>query len=316
MPAQTRHPAKGDRDMNGAISTRMEARDWTLLLLLSAIWGCSFFLISIGVQQFAVLTLVALRVGVAALVLWIFVLARGLSVPRDAGTWLSFAVMGLLNNILPFSLIAFAQTEVPSGLASILNATTPLFTVLVSAAVLADERANLTKLAGVVLGLFGVAVMMGLDQLAGRGHGLLHQLAVLGAAVCYALSGAYGRRFARMGVRPEVAAAGMVTASALMLTPVALATDGLPLQADAIHWLAAIALGVICTGLAYLLYFGILARAGATNISLVTFLVPVSAILLGWLFLGERLGPAHVLGMALIAAGLMLIDGRLLKWRK
>ncbi|SMO60563.1 DMT family transporter [Paracoccus laeviglucosivorans] len=297
--------------MNGTIHTRMEPRDWALLLLLSLIWGGSFFLIGISVAQIPVLTLVALRVGFAALALWAICAVRGRPVPRDPKVWGAFFVMGLINNVLPFSLIAYAQTGLPAGVASILNATTPLFTVLVSAAVLADERASVMKLAGVVLGLGGVALMIGLDKMAGHANPLPNQLAMLGAAICYAFSGAYGRRFGRMGVDPLVTAAGMVTASTIMLGPVALAMDGWPHGIDTTHWLAAATLGILCTGVAYVLYFGILARAGATNISLVTFLVPVSAILLAWAFLDETLGPAHILGMAVIAAGLSLIDGRL-----
>lgn len=297
--------------MNGSIQARMAPRDWALLLMLSLIWGGSFFLIGISIRQIPVLTLVALRVGLAAIALWAVCALRGKAVPRDPRIWGAFLVMGMVNNVLPFSLIAFAQTGLPAGLASILNATTPLFTVLVGALVLSDERASVMKLAGVVLGLGGVATMIGLDKVAGHNNPLLHQLAMLGAAICYAISGAYGRRFGRMGIDPVVTAAGMVTASAVMLTPVALGVDGWPQGIDTMHWLAATGLGVICTGFAYVLYFGILARAGATNISLVTFLVPVSAILLAWAFLGETLGAAHVLGMALVAAGLSLIDGRL-----
>lgn len=297
--------------MNGTIHTRMEPRDWGQLLLLSLIWGGSFFLIGISVDQIPVLTLVALRVGFAAMALWAICAWRGSALPREPRIWGAFFIMGLCNNVLPFSLIVFAQTALPAGVASILNATTPLFTVLVSALVLADERASLMKLAGVVLGLGGVATMIGLDKIAGHGNPLLHQMAVLAAAICYAISGAYGRRFGRLGVEPLVTAAGMVTASTVILAPVALVMDGWPQGIDARHWLAAGTLGVVCTGVAYVLYFGILARAGATNISLVTFLVPVSAILLAWTFLGETLSLAHVLGTAIIAAGLSLIDGRL-----
>ncbi len=297
-----------------AISSRMTPSDWAQLLLLSLIWGGSFFLTGIAVKGLPVLTLVAVRVVVAALVLWAVVWARGTRVPRAPAVWGMFLVMGALNNAVPFMLIAWGQRSIPSGLASILNATTPLFTVLVSAALLADERASAQKFAGVLMGLAGVAVMMGLDSIAGHGHALLPQLAVLGAALSYALAGAYGRRFGRMGLDPILAAAGMVTGSSLIMIPAALMLDGWPQGVAANYWLAAATIGVIGTGLAYVMYFRILARAGATNISLVTFLVPVSAILLGWLFLGEVLGPAHVIGMVMIALGLILIDGRLVRW--
>ncbi|WP_405402829.1 DMT family transporter [Paracoccus sp. Ld10] len=295
------------------ITTRMSASDWGLLLLLSLIWGGSFFLIAVIVGHLPVLWVVTLRVMIAATVLWAIVLATGRALPRGAGLWGAFLVMGVVNNAIPFGLIVWAQGSIPAGLASILNATTPLFTVLVSTLVLADERAGLMRLAGVALGLGGVAVMIGVDELAGHGHGLLPQLAMLGAAISYACAAAFGRRFRTRGVDPLVTAAGMVTGSSVVLLPLAMLRDGLPPAAPAQVWLALALLGVVCTGLAYVLFFRILGRAGATNISLVTFLVPVSAILLGWLFLDEVLGLPQVLGMAVIGAGLAMIDGRLLR---
>lgn len=293
------------------ISMRMGASDWAQLLLLSLIWGMSFFLIAIAVRGLPVLTVVAARVLVAAVVLWAYVLLSGRSIPRDPKLWLAFLVIGALNNVIPFSLISWGQTQIPSGLASILNAVTPLSTVLVTAMFLADERPTPAKIAGVVLGLGGVAIMMGLDTLAGHRLAILPQIAVLGATLSYACAGTFGRRFARMGIDPIVTAAGMVTGSSILLVPVALLIDGPPPVASVQVWGAVLIMGTICTGLAYVLYFNVLARAGATNISLVTFLVPVSAILLGWLFLEEELNAAHVFGMVTIAAGLLLIDGRL-----
>lgn len=297
-----------------AISPRMSSGDWAQLLFLSLIWGGSFFLTGVAVKGLAPLTLVAVRVSVACAVLWAVVLMRGAAIPRAPRIWGTFLVMGALNNALPFFLIAWGQQSIPSGLASILNATTPLFTVLIGAALLSDERASAGKFAGVLMGLAGVAVMMGLDTVAGHGHALLPQLAVLGAALSYACAGAYGRRFRRLGLDPILAAAGMVTGACLIMVPSALLLEGWPQGVAAPYWLAAVTIGVFGTGLAYIIYFNILARAGATSISLVTFLVPVTAILLGWLFLGEVLGPAHAIGMAMIALGLMLIDGRLTRW--
>ncbi len=296
------------------ISPRMTSGDWAQLLFLSLIWGGSFFLTGIAVRGLEPLTLVAVRISVAAVVLWAVVLARGSRIPRAPRIWGAFLVMGALNNAVPFFLIAWGQQSIPSGLASILNATTPLFTVLIGAAFLADERASARKFAGVLMGLAGVAVKMGLDTFAGQGHALLPQLAVLGAALSYAFAGAYGRRFRRMGLDPILAAAGMVSGAWVIITPSALLLEGVPQGVAAPYWLAAITIGIFGTGLAYIIYFNILARAGATSISLVTFLVPVSAILLGWLFLDEILGPAHAIGMAMIALGLMLIDGRLMQW--
>lgn len=294
-----------------SISQRMSASDWAQLLLLSVIWGASFFLIGVAVKGMPVLTIVAFRVAIAALVLWAVVLITRRPVPRDPRVWWAFLVMGAINNVIPFSLIVWGQTGIPSGLASILNATTPLWTVLITGMLLTDEPPSLRKLTGVLLGLGGVAIMMGLDTMAGHKMPILPQIAILGAAISYGFAGAYGRRFGRMRIDPMVGAAGMVTGSSVILLPIAFLHDGLPGAVAPSVWLAVMTLGVVCTGFAYVLYFGILARAGATNISLVTFLVPVSAILLGSIFLHESLGPAHVLGMVMIAGGLILIDGRL-----
>jgi drug/metabolite transporter (DMT)-like permease len=300
----------------GAIDMQMGRAEWAQLLFLSLIWGASFFLIAIAVTGLPVVTIVTLRVGIAAAVLWLVVALTGRTLPRDPGIWGAFLVMGLLNNVVPFGLIVWGQTAIPSGLASILNATTPLWTVIVSSALLSDEAATPAKVAGVVLGLAGVAVMIGLDTLSGLGHAILPQLAILGAAISYAFAGTFGRRFRRMGVDPITTSAGMVSGSTLILLPVMLALDGWPgPDVPPSVWLSVATLGILCTGLAYVLYFRILARAGATNLSLVTFLVPVSAILLGWLFLNETLGPAHLLGVGMIAAGLALIDGRLTRRR-
>lgn len=299
------------------INPQMEAADWAQLLLLSLLWGGSFFLIAVSVTGLPVLSIVAIRLGVAAMVLWLIVLATGRRLPRAPGIWAAFLVMGILNNAIPFGLIVWGQTSIPSGLASILNATTPLWTVIVSGLLLSDEGFSARKLAGVVLGLGGVAVMIGLDTLAGLGHAIWAQLAILGAGLSYAFANVFGRRFRSMELDPVVTAAGMVTGSSALLIPLALSVDGLPgADVPGQVWLAAIVLGVVSTGLAYVLYFRVLARAGATNISLVTFLVPVSAVLLGWLFLAETLGPAHLLGVVLIALGLALIDGRLFRGHK
>ena len=298
------------------INATMDLTDWAQLLLLSVLWGASFFLIAISVTALPVLSVVTIRLIVAAMVLWLVVIATGRHVPKTSGIWLTLCFMGALNNIIPFGLIVWGQTQIPSGLASILNATTPLWTVVISGLLLADERFSARKLAGVLLGLGGVAVMIGLDTLAGLGHAIWAQIAILGATLSYGFANVFGRRFRRMKLDPVVTAAGMVTCSSVLLLPFALAIDGLPGgEVPGRVWLAVITLGIFSTGMAYILFFRVLAHAGATNISLVTFFVPISAIMLGWLFLGETLGLAHLLGIALIAIGLMLIDGRLLNRR-
>ncbi len=300
-----------------AISQSMGFVEWAMLLTLSVLWGGSFFFIGVAVADLPTLTIVVLRVGLAAIVLWTIVLLMGRTVPKGRAVWGAFFGMGLLNNVVPFGLIVWGQQTIASGLASILNATTPLFTVVIAALLLADERASPLKLVGVAVGFLGVIVMIGLDALSGLGAGVLAQVAVLGGALSYAFAGVFGRRFKRLGVDPIVTAAGQVTASTLILAPAALMVDQPWMLAapSAITWASIVALAVLSTACAYILYFQILQRAGATNLLLVTFLIPVSAILLGALVLGERLGWVHALGMALIGLGLAAIDGRLFKRR-
>jgi drug/metabolite transporter (DMT)-like permease len=296
------------------INRTMGLRDWGLVAALSVIWGGSFFFIGIAVKSLPPLTLVFLRVALAAVVLNFAVPALGLHMPRDRGTWSAFFAMGFLNNLLPFSLIVWGQTHIASGLASILNATTPVFTVIVAHFLTRDEKLTSNRMLGVLIGLAGVGVIIGPDALKGLGVNVWAQAAVLGAAVSYSIAGIYGRRFRRLGVHPVVTAAGQVSASALMLLPMALAVDHpwrLPVPgASAVA--AVLGLALLSTALAYIIFFRVLASAGATNIMLVTFLIPVSAILLGSLFLGEQLAGRHFLGMGLIGAGLAAIDGRLL----
>ncbi|MCB2052944.1 MAG: DMT family transporter [Geminicoccaceae bacterium] len=293
----------------------MTGLEWALLLTLSVLWGGSFFFVGIAVGELPPLTIVALRVSLAAITLFLVLRLAGRSMPREPRLWLAFGAMGLLNNAVPFTLIVWGQTHIASGVAAILNATTPLFTVVVAHALTTDEKLTAGRIAGVVLGLTGVAVMIGGAALGTLGVQVTAQFAVLAGALSYALAGVYGRRFKKMGAPPLVTATGQVTASSLMLVPIALMVDrpwDLPMpSATAIT--AILALAVFSTALAYILYFRILATAGATNLLLVTFLIPVSAIVLGVLVLGETLLARHLAGMALIASGLAAIDGR--PWR-
>lgn len=294
------------------INRRMGAAEWALLLALSVLWGGSFLFVGVAVRELPPLTIVVARVALAALALHLVLRAGGRALPRDRRVWAAFFAMGLLNNAVPFTLIAWGQAYIASGVASILNATTPLFTVLVAHVLTADERATPQKVAGVVVGLLGVAAMIGGDALRSLGVDVAAQLAVLAGAVSYAFAGVFGRRFKAMGVGPLETAAGMLTASTLLLAPLMLALDrpwSLSGPSGAALG-AVIGLALVSTALAYILYFRILATAGATNLLLVTFLIPVSAILFGAAFLGERLDPRHFVGMALIGLGLAAIDGR------
>lgn len=285
-----------------------------MLIALSVLWGGSFFFIGVAVKELPPLTIMMLRVGCAALTLNLVVRFMGQWMPRDPKVWLAFFGMGLFNNVIPQTLIVWGQTQIPSGLASILNATTPLFGVLVAHFFTSDEKMTGKKLAGVIVGFAGVAIMVGPAALRGLGTHIWAQLAILLASAFYGISGVYGRRFKRMGVAPMVTATGQLTASTLMLAPVALSIDHSWTLAtpSAATWLAIAGLALLSTALAYLIFFRLLASSGATNLLLVTFLIPVSAVFLGSLFLGEQLEAKHFIGMGFIAAGLAAIDGRLL----
>ena len=300
--------------MLAAVNTIMNRREWAMLVTLSVLWGGSFFFAEIALESLPPLTIVTLRVGLAAITLWLVVLALKLPIPNSPPIWIAFLTMGLLNNVLPFSLIVWGQSQISSGLAAILNATAPLFGVIVAGILLRDESATPLKITGVVIGFAGVIVMMDLSSIATSS--LLAQLAILAAALSYACASVYGRRFKATGLNPILVAAGQVTGSTLLLLPIALWVDGNDPYANvpAQIWAAIISLAVFSTAAAYILYFKLLASAGATNILLVTLLVPVSAILLGWLFLEESLQTPHIIGMAMIALGLSAIDGRL--WRR
>jgi drug/metabolite transporter (DMT)-like permease len=290
----------------------MSAAEWGLLLALTLLWSGTFFFAKLALADLPPLTLVLGRVGIAALALHLGLRLAGRRLPRDKRLWGAFLVMGALNNFIPFSLLNWGQLHIASGLAAILNATTPLFTILLAHFLTRDERMTVNKVTGVLAGLVGVAVMIGLDALKGVSIGILGEIACIGAAISYAGAGIFGRRFRRMGLSPAVTAAGQLTASTLLMAPVALSIEHpwtLPgIGAGALA--ALLALALLSTALAYIVYFRILATAGATNLLLVTLLLPVGAILLGTLFLGETMAPRHFLGMGLIALGLAAIDGR------
>jgi len=300
----------------GASGPIMGGKEWAMLLALAVLWGGSFFFNGVAVRELPSFTLVWLRVACAAAALLIVLRLLGQRMPMQSRVWIAFFGMGLLNNVLPFVLIVWGQHRIASGLASILNATTPLFTVLVAHLLTPDEKLTPPKAAGVVVGFVGAAIVIGPDALRGLGSDALAEFACLAAALSYAFAGIFGRRFKRMGVPPLATAAGQVSASTILLLPVVLLADrpwtlAMP---HAATWGAVLGIGLLSTALAYVLYFRILAAAGATNLLLVTFLIPVTAILLGALVLGELLLPRHFLGMALTGLGLMLIDGRLTRW--
>ncbi len=289
----------------------MRPADWVALALLSVLWGGSFMFNGLAVQDLPPFTIVAGRVAIAAMILVTVLRLTGQRLPADTRTWRDFMVLAFLGNVVPFSLITWGQGHIASGLAAILNATTPLFTVLLLR-LTGAERIGLGRAAGLVLGIAGVAVLTGPKALDGATFGLLGAAAVLVASFSYAVSGLWARRFKDMPVL--LTAAGSLTCGAVQAVPLALIVDRpWTLDPGPEALLAVLALAVFSSGIAYLLFYRIMSRAGPANASLVTFLVPASAILLGALALGERLPWTAFAGLGLILLALAVIDGRLLR---
>jgi len=291
----------------------MGARLWFLIVILSIIWGASFFFVEIAVEKMTPLTIVLWRVGFAAFLLLGFVRLTGREMPKNLGIWGAFLAIGMLNNVIPFSLITWGQQYIDSSLAAILNATTPVFSVILAHFLTKDEPLTKNRLlTGVLFGWIGVAVLIGIEALSGVGMKIAGQAAVLGAALLYAIAAIFGRRFKEFD--PVVVAAGMLTGSTIIMIPLAFMMEQpLALEPTFVTWAALFGLSAVSTALAYIIYFHVLSKAGATNILLVTFLIPVSAIFLGMMVLGETPGWNVFAGMGLIFMGLIFIDGRLLK---
>ncbi|WP_192384575.1 DMT family transporter [Mesorhizobium silamurunense] len=296
----------------GAAATRgpMTLKGWAQLLLLGAIWGGSFFFARIAVSEIHPLALVLFRVAIAAAALQLYLAIRGPSFRLAFPYAGLFFLLALTNNVVPFSLIFAGQTELGAGVASVLNATTPFWTLILANALTTDEKLSWNKLAGIALGVAGTAVMIGPGLAAGLGGPVWAKFALIGASLSYAVALMVARRF--NGVPSPVIATGQLTASTVIMIPVVLAHGPAGLfSASPPVWAAVLGLALLSTAFAYILYFNLVASAGATNASLVTLIVPVSAVLLGFLFLGERLQLFEMGGMVLIGLGLITIDGRL-----
>jgi drug/metabolite transporter (DMT)-like permease len=291
----------------------MRAADWLLLMLLSILWGATFFFVAVALVALPPLTLVTARVALAALLLAPLALIGGYRLPSTFRAWRPYVVLGFLNNLAPFTLMTYGQTHIASALAAVLNATTPLFTLLL-ARLFVGEALSAAKLAGVGLGIGGVAVLMGPSALGVDGASAVGMLAVLAGALSYGLAALWMRRLRQ--TPPLVSAAAQLMCSSAMLAPVAAYVDRFwQLPAPGAIPLAAVAgLAVFSTALAYVVFFRINATAGPSNVMLVTLLIPVTATALGVLVLGEALAPNQVAGALVIASGLAVIDGRLVAW--
>ncbi|MCF6443253.1 DMT family transporter [Nereida sp. MMG025] len=291
----------------------LSGRAWAELVVLSLIWGGSFLSIRVALDEIGVLTSVAHRCGWAMLILWGVVALRRLPLPRSAGLWGAFLVMGLLNNIIPFGLMAWGQLYIETGLTSIFNASTAIFGALVAALVFADERLTRRKIIGVALGFAGVITVLGIDSLRSFNITSLAQLAVIGGTLSYAFAGAWGR-IHLAGLHPIVASAGMLTASTLIMVPAAWVFEG-PIRMDlqAGTWLAIGYYAVIATALAYVFYYRVLGMAGSANVMLCTLMIAPIAVVLGAVVRAEQLPWNAYAGFAILALGLLVLSGRLLR---
>jgi drug/metabolite transporter (DMT)-like permease len=294
---------------------RLDLTSALLLLFLSVLWGASFLFAKIAVGAIPVFVALAARVMIGAASLGLYLIVTRHELPRELRIWRMFLFMGVFNNAVPFALLFWAQTEITAGLGAILNAMTPIFTLIVAHFLTRDEKITRDKLIGIGIGFCGVAVLVGPSLLLDPGRAALAKVACIVASVSYGFASVFGRRFAREGVSPLSATFGQIVTSSLVIFPIALFFHPVATLAAAPVevYLALLGLGIVSTAFAYVLFYKILARAGATNVSLVTLLVPVSATILGALVLDETLTPMQGLGMALISIGLLVMDGRAVK---
>jgi drug/metabolite transporter (DMT)-like permease len=291
----------------------MHAIDWLLLLLLSVLWGATFFFIAVALPEVPPLTLVFLRVAIAAIALVPLVFVLGHRMPATAADWWPFAVQATINNVIPFTLMVYGQTRIAGSLAAVLNATTPLFTLIVFR-LFAGEPLTRAKLAGVLIGIAGVAVLVGPAALTSNASSVIGMLCILGGALSYAVSALWMRRLRH--IPPLVSSGAQLACSSVMLLPIAAVADqfwSLPLPSSAAI-AAVLGFALLSTALAYIVFFRISATAGPHNVMLVTLLIPVTATSLGVLILGETLAANQVAGGLIIASGLVVIDGRTFEW--
>ena len=297
--------------MSEAGVLKLDFKSIIMLLLLAAVWGGSFFFAEVALSEVPPLTITLHRVVWAVPILAVIVFLNGIALPRSLSVWGAYLVMGALNNAIPFSLIFWGQTQIESGLASILNGTTAMFAAVVAGLLLVDEPLTAKKIVGALLGIAGVAFIMGPSALTDFNPSNLAQLAILGATLSYAFAGVWGKT-ALAGQTPLMNALGMLVGSTVLMIPIVLVFDGPPnLELSASVWGALLGMATLSTAIAYVLYFTILVRAGTANLLLVTLLIPPFAIGLGFLFLGEKMGPNAWIGFAIIVLGFAVTDGRL-----
>jgi drug/metabolite transporter (DMT)-like permease len=304
----------------------MPLRYWLLIVLLGAVWGCSFLFNAILIREISPLWVAAGRVTIGAVICWIFFLGTRRPLPRDLSLYPQFLVLGILNYAIPFALFPYAEITVASSIVGVINGLTPMTTVIVSQLWRGGEKATWNKVAGVLLGFAGAVILASPSLGAGASAQILGILAAIGATFCYALTLNYARRF--KDVDSTVTASASLTGAALVSIPIALCWPmiaglfGTPISGALIDipvitrietWGALFGIGIFSTSFSFLLVYWLLPRVGATNISLNTFITPISAILLGVIILHERFEPAHILGIVVIFLALVFMDGRLVK---
>ncbi|MEJ2124264.1 MAG: DMT family transporter [Alphaproteobacteria bacterium] len=293
---------------------RMSAQYWGLLVFLSFLWGGSFFLAAVAVKEIPPYTVVFFRLTIADIALFIAIIIIGARLPRDLSVWRQFLILGTFGCAIPFALIFYGVTKISGGLASILTSMTPLSTIIIAHFFTADEKLSWRRVWGVLTGLGGVIVIVGPSVLSDSGSDIAAQAAVLGASVCYGIAGVYGKRF--RGMQPVVVAFGQVAMAAVLILPMALVFEQ-PFSQDmpsAAAIASVVALALFSSALAYIVFFRILMRVGATNVVLVTLLVPVTAIFLGVTIIGETLLLRYFVGLAVIICGLLIVDGRIIDY--
>ena len=289
----------------------MPIRYWALIIMIGAIWGCSFLFNAILIREISPLWVSAGRVTIGAIICWLYFLGTRRKLPKDRSLYPQLLLLGIMNYAVPFALFPFAEQHLASGIVGVINGLTPMTTVIVSQLWPGGERASWNKIAGVAIGFAGAVILASPAFSSGASREVRALLAALAATCCYALTLNYARRF--KGIDSATIASSSLTGAALVMIPIALLFTGVPVITRPETWGALFGIGVFSTSFSFLLVYWLLPRVGATNISLNTFITPISAILLGVLVLHESFLPVHVLGMLVIFLGLVFIDGRLVK---
>lgn len=288
----------------------MTARYWALIVFLGALWGCSFLFNAILIRELGPLWVSAGRISIGAAGCWAYFLIMRKTLPRDPRVYAQLLVLGMMNYAIPFALFPYAEQSLASGLVGVLNGLTPMTTVIVSQFWPGGEKASWNKSIGVLIGFVGAAILAS-PSMGGGTAEILPILACFAATLCYAFTLNYARRF--KGIDSAAVASSSLTGAALVMLPVAFLVHGTPVITQAETWAALLAIGLLSSSLAFLLLWWLVPRVGATNVSLNTFITPISAILLGVIILHERFELAHMIGIAVIFFGLVFIDGRLVR---